>query len=277
MLFASIDLAARIERAECRLIADSAAATARRRPEADVFVQEIAGGVAVFTVDDSPLNKVVGLGFDDPLDAAELERIERLFARRGASVRVELPCLADPSVGTLLTKRGYVLQGFENVLGLQLPASTLPERADGVETSISSPDEIGTWLDIVVTGFASPDDQGIPSDESYPREVLEGIIGDVVAADGFVRYLARRNNELAGGASMRMWDGIAQLCGAATLPQHRRHGVQTTLLAERLLHAGASDCDVAVVTTQPGSKSQENVQRLGFELLYTRAVLVLGR
>jgi hypothetical protein len=29
-----------------------------------------------------------------------------------------------------------------------------------------------------------------------------------------------------------------------------------------------------VVTTQPGSKSQENVQRLGFELLYTRAILV---
>ena len=34
-------------------------------------------------------------------------------------------------------------------------------------------------------------------------------------------------------------------------------------------------CDLAVVTTQPGSKSQENVQRRGFELLYTRAVLVL--
>ena len=32
--------------------------------------------------------------------------------------------------------------------------------------------------------------------------------------------------------------------------------------------------DVAVVTTQPGSKSQQNVQRQGFELLYTRAVLV---
>jgi len=44
-------------------------------------------------------------------------------------------------------------------------------------------------------------------------------------------------------------------------------------------HPGAarvarSGCDVAVVTTQPGSKSQENLQRQGFELLYTRAVLV---
>ena len=31
---------------------------------------------------------------------------------------------------------------------------------------------------------------------------------------------------------------------------------------------------IAVVTTQPGSKSQQNVQRRGFDLLYTRAVLV---
>ncbi len=33
-------------------------------------------------------------------------------------------------------------------------------------------------------------------------------------------------------------------------------------------------CDVAVVTTQPGSKSQQNTQRAGFDLLYTRAILV---
>jgi len=31
---------------------------------------------------------------------------------------------------------------------------------------------------------------------------------------------------------------------------------------------------VAVIVTQPGSKSQQNAQRQGFDLLYTRAVLV---
>jgi hypothetical protein len=36
----------------------------------------------------------------------------------------------------------------------------------------------------------------------------------------------------------------------------------------------AAGCDLAVVTTQPGSTSQRNVQRSGFDLLYTRAVLV---
>lgn len=39
----------------------------------------------------------------------------------------------------------------------------------------------------------------------------------------------------------------------------------------RLAHHGRGR---AVVTTAPGSKSQQNVQRQGFHLLYTRAVLV---
>jgi hypothetical protein len=50
--------------------------------------------------------------------------------------------------------------------------------------------------------------------------------------------------------------------------------VQTALLSVRLADAARAGCDLAVVTTQPGSKSQQNVQRRGFHLLYTRAVLV---
>jgi hypothetical protein len=50
--------------------------------------------------------------------------------------------------------------------------------------------------------------------------------------------------------------------------------VQTALLSARLADAVAAGCDVAVITTQPGSKSQQNAQRRGFDLLYTRAVLV---
>jgi len=182
-------------------------------------------------------------------------------------------CLGDPAVGALLTRRGYTLQGFENVLGRALPVEPAAASA-GVSVSPSPEGELREWLDVVVTGFASPDAQGVASHESFPREALEGVMGDLAAADGFARYLARRNGAVAGGASLRLFEGVAQLCGAATLPEHRRQGVQSALLAARLEIAGRSGCDVAVVTTQPGSKSQENVQRQGFELLYTRAVLV---
>ncbi len=274
-LFSGTALAARIERADCRLLTDGAAAARRRHPEVDVYVRELGGGVATWTGEGSPLNKVAGLGFAGPLDEAALAEVEQALATRGAPVQVELSCLAEPEVGRLLTRRGYTLEGFENVLGLPLgPAGAAPDASETLSVTRSGPDEFGVWLDVVVTGFATPDLQGVPSHESFPREVLERIMGDLASADGFVRYLARRNGELAGGASLRLFEGVAQLCGAATLPAHRRHGVQTALLATRLAEAREAGCDVAVVTTQPGSKSQENVQKQGFDLLYTRAILV---
>jgi GNAT superfamily N-acetyltransferase len=95
-----------------------------------------------------------------------------------------------------------------------------------------------------------------------------------MAAAGLRHYLALRDGVPAGGASMHVTGGVAQLTGAATLPQHRRRGVQSALLSARLADAAAEGCDLAVVTTQPGSKSQQNVQRNGFDLLYARAILV---
>jgi GNAT superfamily N-acetyltransferase len=89
-----------------------------------------------------------------------------------------------------------------------------------------------------------------------------------------VRYLALLDGVPAGTAGLRVVDGVAQFAGAATAPAHRRRGVQSALLAARLTDAVAAGCDVGVITTQPGSKSQQNSQRQGFDLLYTRAVLV---
>jgi GNAT superfamily N-acetyltransferase len=278
MLFADTQLAARIEKAECDLLRDCAAAIAGRR-DAPVTVQPIAGGVAVHTGEGSPLNKVAGIGFGGVPTAVELDQIERRFAAAGAPVQVELSCLAQAGIASLLTERGYRLVGFENVLGRRLPGTdleSLRRQGDGIEVAPSARGELAIWLGVVATGFANPDTQGVASHESFSRELMERVMEDMAAAPTLVRYLARRDGEPAGGASMRAADGICQLCGAATLPEHRRHGVQSAMLARRLDDATRAGCEVAVVITLPGSKSQQNVQRLGFELLYTRAILVLG-
>lgn len=275
MLFASIALAARIERAEACLMRDAALAAARRRPGAGAFATPIAGGFATFAAPGSPLDKVAGLGFAGPVDAGELEAVERTYAERGAPVQVELACLAEPGIGALLTRRGYVLASFENVLGRRLPREPAAHPpSPEIEVAESAAADASSWLDLVITAFASPDAQGVPSHESFARAELEQVMEDMAEAEGFVRYLARRGGAPAGGASLRVFEGVAQLCGAATLPEHRRRGVQSALLAARLAAASRAGCDVAVVTTQPGSKSQENVQKQGFELLYTRAILM---
>ena len=73
---------------------------------------------------------------------------------------------------------------------------------------------------------------------------------------------------------MRIDGDLAQLAGAGTLPHARGRGVQKALLQRRLADARRAGCTLAVVTTAPGTRSQDNVMRRGFQLLYTRAILV---
>ena len=272
-MFCSTAIAQRVERAEAGLIAASTEAARRRGGEPSGFVIPVAGGAACFAEADSPFNKVVGLGFGGVPDDAELDEIERAFADRGSATQVELTHLADPEIGAALTGRGYRLVSFENVLGCALDAALEPITPPGVDVRPSGDDEFETWLDVVVDGFAHPDTQGVASHEDFPRDVLATATRDMAAA-GATRYVALHDGVVAGAASVRLADGIAQLTGAATAPAHRRRGVQTAILAARLVDAAAAGCDIAVVTTAPGSKSQENVQRRGFDLLYTRAILV---
>lgn len=272
-LFCDLALAARIERVEMQLIEAASKAAHRRRPEAKGFVIPLAGGVASFADDNSPFNKVAGLGFGGVPDAAELDQVERAFAGNGAPVQVELAHLVDPEFGIVLTERGYRLESFEDVLGLALEDSYEPTTPVGIEIRPTGDDEFDAWLEVVADAVAQPDTQGVPWREEFPRDTYLAAERDATAA-GIARYVALHDGVIAGGAELRISEGIAQLAGAATAPAHRRHGIQSAFLQARLADSAAAGCDVAVITTQPGSKSQQNAHRQGFTLLYTRAILV---
>jgi GNAT superfamily N-acetyltransferase len=271
-LFCDTALAQRIERAETRLIVDTNRA-AQARAGSDGFVIPLAGGMAGFAEPDSPFNKVVGLGFEGVPGTDELEIVEKAFAARGAPTQVELVHLAESSIGELLSDRGYRLESFENVLGFALDRDPELVTPSGIQVRLSGAEELDAWIEVVTDGTVHPDTQGLPWHDEFPREAIENAERDFAAAGG-TRYVALRDGVFAGGADFRITDGIAQLAGAATAPVHRRHGVQTALLAARLTDAYAAGCDIAVITTQPGSKSQQNAQGRGFDLLYTRATLV---
>jgi GNAT superfamily N-acetyltransferase len=272
-MFCDTTLAARLERAETELIVTTAKAAHARSTSDDGFAIPIAGGVAVFAEADSPMNKVVGLGFAGPPSPAELDEVERAYAARGAPTQVELAHLVDPDIAAALTDRGYRLESFEDVLGHPLDGAPEPATGPGVEIRRSGDDEFDRWLAVMTAAVASPDTQGVPWREEFPREVYENAERDAAAA-GVLRYTALRDGTIAGGAGLRLSEGVAQFAGAATAPEHRRRGIQSALLATRLADAVAAGCDVAVITTQPGSKSGQNAHRQGFDLLYTRAVLV---
>jgi GNAT superfamily N-acetyltransferase len=281
MLTASRTLAARIERAECQTVLAFAVELQSRG--ADVMIQEIGGTSAVFAGPGQPVNKLAGLGFAAPIDEDAMARVERGYDARGAELRVELSTLADPAAGMVLTRRGYELAGYENVLGLPLDASlqdsvhaaAAADAARGVIVSRAAADETGMWIETVTDGFCHPDVfDGPPPTESFGREAILDVMAVSTAVPGLALYLARRDGTIAGGGSVRISERLAQLSGASTLPAHRRRGVQSALLRARLLDAARQGGDLAIVTTEPASKSQENVQRAGFVLLYSRAILI---
>ena len=140
----------------------------------EVVVAPIGGGVAVHTGTGSPANKLAGLGFGDLPPAADLEVIEEAFARRQAPLQVEFASLGDPAIPRMLSRRGYELIGFENVLGLPLDVARLEAIARQRQSTSTAPgaDETAAWMDAVATGFLHPDTfDGPASHESFSREV----------------------------------------------------------------------------------------------------------
>src|SRR5262249_57284942 len=109
---------------------------------------------------------------------------------------------------------------------------------------------------------------GPPPRESFAQESMERILTDFSGAPGCWLYLARRGATIAGGGAVRIVDGLAQLAGAATLPTHRRSGVDSALLRARLVGAPAAGRPPAVATSDPPSEWPGAVPPAGRDPLY---------
>ena len=261
-VFCSIELCRRIERAV-------ATDLGRAAESGGGFTLEVGGGTAVFAGADSPLTKVVGVD----LDVDALAGVEELFAASGATVVVELPSLADPDVALGLSARGYQLCGFEVVLGQSLEDESEVAVAEELEVRQSPEAEFESWLDIIVAGFMAPEDDAVAV-QPISRIALRRAVRSM--ADRATRHVGLRGTEIVAASSMSFEDGIAFLGGATTLRGHRRRGFQTSMLEHRLAVARDHGVDLACVTTTPGSRSNQNVQRRGFSPLYTRALMTFS-
>jgi GNAT superfamily N-acetyltransferase len=274
-MFADAALAARIDRAEGRFVSSVAEGVGARRADSRTLIQPISGGLSIYAGPNSPMNKVIGLGLDGPVDLEALEAIEQEWRARDEAVRIELSILADPTIPVVLSERGYHVHGCENVLARPLDGDLAIDDPQGITIERLRKEDERTWIDIAVTAFTHLDGTGSTTDDSSQMAAVEGVMSDFLAAPGLLPYLARLDGRPVGeGALCLAGDNIALLAGAGTLPDARGRGVQKALLRRRLADARESGADLAVVVTAPGTRSQENVMRRGFILLYTRIILV---
>jgi hypothetical protein len=176
-----------------------------------------------------------------------------------------------------LSRRGYRAVEQTHVLvrpigpnePKEMSRSLRDERAEaaalGVTVAPVRPDEVVTWAESVLRCFF--DDPA-----EVPGSLLEGAIAmaSIPAVSG---WLARVDGRIAGGGALVMHNALALICGDGTLSEFRTQGVQTALLRARLDRARRAGCDLAVICTQPGSSSQRNAERQGFQVVYARTLM----
>ena len=265
-MHATHELARRIDRAEIDFCALS---TVLGGPDAGTL--ECGGSVAVYGGPGSPVNKVLGLGLGVEVTDDDLDAIEDFYAQRGCPVQIELCPLAASNLPARLTKRGYVLQAFENELARVAPTEDVPEPS-GADIRIESDGE-GPWLQVVSEGFASPD--RTVSGMTPPSDAAAAIAGIMrqFLLPGLIRYVAWVDGQPAAAGVGLVSDRVLGIFGTATLPRFRRRGLQGAIVA-RAMNDAHGRADLVMATTDPGSISQRTFERLGFQVIYTRAILV---
>lgn len=87
-------------------------------------------------------------------------------------------------------------------------------------------------------------------------------------------YLASVENEPAGIGVIFIKDRIATLAASATVPHLRNKGIQSGLIKQRIYQATLQECELIVGQAKFGSVSQNNMERAGLTIAYTKALWI---
>ena len=259
---ADVDLARRLERAEGEANARFVEARAAVDSGSGAAWVDVDGTYAMFDGPSSPCTQTFGFGLFAPPSARALEAIERFFAERSAPVFHEVCPIAEAAHLELLSARAYRPIELSNVLYRSIAGITGAATApDAPRVRIVGADEGDRWAQTLADGWR---------DVAGVGGLVHELAGVFAARSGSRLFLAEHEGRAVAAGSSFLSHGVALLAGASTVPEARRRGAQSALLAARLHDAAQHGCDIAMVVALPGSGSQRNAERNGFRVAYTR-------
>jgi hypothetical protein len=264
-IFSDRVLSQKLERAEATSNADFVETRARLMPETAVEWIDVAGAYAMFDGPDSPCTQTFGLGLFDEITNAEMEKLEAFFIDRGAPVFHEVSPMADTAIMPLLNERGYRPIEMSSILFRQLDAAELvasDRKNPDLTTRVISPGEVDLWARTSAAGWATEHES--LADFMYTF----GRVG--AQCQGAYPFIAELDGAAISTGSLFLHEDVAILAGASTIPEGRNRGAQNALLHARLKLAAEKGCTLAVMGASPGSQSQKNAQKNGFQIAYTR-------
>ncbi|MBV9074274.1 MAG: GNAT family N-acetyltransferase [Acidobacteria bacterium] len=261
MILSDLALSQRLERAEGHACAQFAEARRRLFPQSGAEWIQCAGAYAVFDGVGSPLTQTFGLGLFEALTPEALDTIEAFFQQRGATVEHEVSPFAGVPALELLCWRNYRPIEISNVLVRDVKSHGTSQEAN-ITVRVISKNEAALWSDVSARGWT----------HEHPelREFLTEMGTIATQRRDGPCFLAELQGKPGAAGALCLHEGVALFGGAATVPEMRRQGLQTALMNARMCYAAEHECDLAMVVTLPGSESQRNAQRRGFQVAYTR-------
>ncbi|MEP6704072.1 MAG: hypothetical protein ABJB34_04650 [Acidobacteriota bacterium] len=275
MIFSDKSLSQKIERTEARATVDFVEARARFEPESGATWIDVGGTYAMFDGPESPCTQTFGLGVFGPVTDETLEQLEGFFTDRGAPVLHEVSPMADASLMELLNSRGYTPVEMTSVMYCELelgaPGFAAPRETGGglrsrprtpISTRIIGEDEAEIWAQTSAAGWATAMD-GF-------EDLMLGFCRVSARCKGASPFLGELTGKAVSTGMLLIYEEVCILAGASTIPEARNQGAQNALLADRLAFASKNGCRLAIMGAQPGSQSQVNAQKNGFNIAYTR-------
>ncbi|MBA2649066.1 MAG: GNAT family N-acetyltransferase [Legionella sp.] len=224
---------------------------------------ELSTGAACFSGVDSYLSQVVGWGFDlKPQQyASELNKIEQFYKTvKHNRVDIEFCPYTGNDLAIFLSENGYSITELNNVCTLDLlQFDPVPLLSGGFVIRELKADEIEDWAMTIAIGFDYP-----PAQEQFVQ---------YAQAKNILVFGVFDKKSLIAGATLALHHPMCDLAVTSTLPEYRNLGLQKKLLITRLNYAKQRGLKLAMVTTEPGSISELNGQKVGFRCAYTRIKL----
>ena len=249
----------RIERAVAQNLLDYARAVQSVAPEVQAETTACASGVAAFTGIGSPLTTIKGAGPDIPDD--DIDATEAFFQKRSVKQIVfELaPWIPGRSVERLL-RRGYRVAGVEDVVVRSQPFDApMPSRP-------VAPVSAEEWPALQMAVNDAPD-----------TPVWSAIIRATAQVREAIRLGVRdESGQWIACAELFPVGDVALFANDATLKSARGRGAQTATIHHRLREVAACGFVCVAAEVAPGSTSERNYLRCGFQLLYARSHYVRG-
>ena len=201
-------------------------------------------------------------------DEEQIEQIIEFYKKKDIPVRFELtPAHTSSQLLSRLSEAGYFHNDFHTTLYMPLIhlEKTVETHSEKITVRKLKKSEFDTFAEIYTKAFLMP--SFLKGGVAKNNEIL-------FTNKHWTFYLACYENEPVGIGVVFIKDGIANLAAAATLPEIRNKGIQSALIKQRIHEATLQECDLIVGQAKYGSVSQNNMERAGLRIAYTKAIWV---